>query len=113
MPLLQISSIIRARVTIAGQNIRIAAADVNTDLILDERALELEVEYKRNRIFIHTQYGYHDPVNLAGSFFVKLILCPILRPVYFKKHKVLKNRYLEQRGAHAATPTDHMDVKIQ
>ncbi|MES2276556.1 MAG: RagB/SusD family nutrient uptake outer membrane protein [Bacteroidota bacterium] len=38
---------VRARATIAGQNMQITAADVNIDFILDERARELEGEYKR------------------------------------------------------------------
>lgn len=40
-------NVIRARATISGQNMQITAADVNIDFILDERARELEGEYKR------------------------------------------------------------------
>jgi hypothetical protein len=40
-------NVIRKRATIAGQNMQISAAEVNIDFILDERARELEGEYKR------------------------------------------------------------------
>lgn len=40
-------NVIRNRATIPGQNMQITAADVNIDFILDERARELEGEYKR------------------------------------------------------------------
>jgi hypothetical protein len=40
-------NVIRSRATISGQNMQITAADVNVDFILDERARELEGEYKR------------------------------------------------------------------
>jgi len=40
-------NVVRARATIAGQNMQITPAEVNIDFILDERARELEGEYKR------------------------------------------------------------------
>jgi len=40
-------NVVRARATLPGQNMQIAASDVTIDFILDERARELEGEYKR------------------------------------------------------------------
>ncbi|WPU98425.1 RagB/SusD family nutrient uptake outer membrane protein [Mucilaginibacter sp. cycad4] len=40
-------NVIRTRATLPGQNMQITASDINVDFILDERARELEGEFKR------------------------------------------------------------------
>jgi hypothetical protein len=77
-------NVVRARATIPGQNMQITAADVNIDFILDERARELEGEYKRwfdlkrtHRLDRAFQYNILTKLANPGGVLDKYYLRPI------------------------------------